>query len=68
MGTSGALLLTGYPTPASIHRTGVRRLTTWLPKPEVRSPESLAARSAATFTVLRATTGACNGPSAPRPW
>jgi len=43
LGNAGPLiLLTGYQTPASLRRTGRRRLQTWLRNRKVRSPEALA--------------------------
>lgn len=47
LGRVGALiLLTGHQSPASIRRTGQRRLTTWLRNHKVYRPEVLAAKAA----------------------
>jgi hypothetical protein len=36
------ILLTHYQTPSALRRTGVKRLTTWLERRKVRSPQKLA--------------------------
>lgn len=40
-------MLTRYQTPASLRRIGVKRLTTWLERRKVRSPQRLAEKAAA---------------------
>lgn len=39
------ILLTHYQTPSALRRTGVKRLTTWLERRKVRSPQKLAERA-----------------------
>ncbi|RSO09252.1 IS110 family transposase [Streptomyces sp. WAC 06783] len=41
------IMLTHYQTPAALRRTGVKRLTTWLQRRKVRSPQNIAEKAVA---------------------